>query len=254
MTGRWRWAARAGVLAAALTGVPAGAAEDTRQAGPEGSPVVEAAKQQASYGVVADGQGEAGDAAPANDHCAQAEPVWEGTFPFDNSSADTDGPEESCGIYQASPEADIWFTYLPACTGTACVDLAGSSFDTVLAVYQAGPCPPTGQDLIVCNDDYGGTVSMVIFPATAGQPYLVRVGGYDGDVGAGLMTLSLRGPDLNTDCQIDLRDLAVLASHWGLTSCIRPGWCEHADMDWSGAVQLPDFAQMATHWLEGAGP
>jgi len=45
----------------------------------------------------------------------------------------------------------------------------------------------------------------------------------------------------------DLRDLAALASYW-LGGCSSPDWCEYADVDMSGSVDLTDFARVATSW------
>jgi hypothetical protein len=46
---------------------------------------------------------------------------------------------------------------------------------------------------------------------------------------------------------VSLQDLAVLASHW-LDKCSSPNWCEYADVDMTGTVNLADFAHLAASW------
>lgn len=43
------------------------------------------------------------------------------------------------------------------------------------------------------------------------------------------------------------QDLAVLMSHW-LDSCRSPKWCEYADVDMNGTVDLVDLAHFAASW------
>lgn len=45
----------------------------------------------------------------------------------------------------------------------------------------------------------------------------------------------------------DLRDLAVFVSHW-LDGCKSPDWCECADVDMNGTVDMRDFVSLATDW------
>jgi len=45
----------------------------------------------------------------------------------------------------------------------------------------------------------------------------------------------------------DLRDLAVFVSHW-LDGCKSPDWCECADVDMNGNVDMRDFVSLATDW------
>jgi hypothetical protein len=42
-------------------------------------------------------------------------------------------------------------------------------------------------------------------------------------------------------------DLAVIASHW-LGKCNSPGWCDDADFDMNGIVDMRDFAYFAAYW------
>jgi len=47
----------------------------------------------------------------------------------------------------------------------------------------------------------------------------------------------------------DLQDLTALISHW-LDECGSPDWCEYADLDMNGTVDLTDFAYLAADWLD----
>ncbi len=130
-----------------------------------------------------------------NNLCANALPIEEGTTTFSTFLATTDGPilppacDEGFGL---SFGQDIWFCYAAMCSGTATVSLCGSSYDTRLAAYSGCACPATNDRLIACGDDYCGLLalqSQVSFPVTAGQTYLIRVGGYGLDAGFGALTI-----------------------------------------------------------------
>jgi hypothetical protein len=89
---------------------------------------------------------------------------------------------------------NIWYRYTAICTGDVTVSLCGSSYDTKLAVYHGGSCNPTAGNMIGCNDDACGRQSQITFTATAGQRYLIEVGGYSSDYGQGVLTISCAGP------------------------------------------------------------
>jgi hypothetical protein len=126
---------------------------------------------------------------PPNDECAYPIPVYNGVTDFNNIGADTDGPPASCGALGS----DVWFTYRASCTGTVNVNTCGTSFfDTVIEVF-GGTCGNLGTP-ITCNDDFCGTQSQVTFAATAGNTYVLRVGGYNSSQGP-------NGGMLNISCQ-----------------------------------------------------
>jgi hypothetical protein len=82
-------------------------------------------------------------AAPPNDDCDDAKSVGDATnMAFDTTDATHDGP----GHYINSP--NVWYCYTATCTGCATISLAGSSFDTKLAVYDGCGCYPSAGDLI----------------------------------------------------------------------------------------------------------
>ena len=150
------------------------------------------------------------------DNCANAQAIGNVTdLPFDTSNATADGP----GLCMTS--ANIWFCYTATCTGTATVSLSGTNYDTMLAAYNSCECYPTSANLLQCNDDFGsGTDSQVSFAATAGNQYLIEVGGYDSEKGHGLLTVSCEGAV--TPDKPDLGDAPDSTNHAGTVMTAYP--------------------------------
>ena len=136
-----------------------------------------------------------------NDECYNAKPIAEVTdLPFDTTKATSDGPHDC--MYSAN----LWYCYTASCTGEAIVSLAGSSFDTMLAVYDGCDCLSAWENLIECNDDFGNSrQSEIVFDAIAGKQYLIEVGGYGLEAGPGVLNVSCEGvqppPSSKDNCQ-----------------------------------------------------
>ena len=131
---------------------------------------------------------------PANDLCANAIGVGEGTATWDNTDAQTDGPDECLNFGVTQISSDVWFLYTAtAAADIITIDLCGSGIgDTKLAVYDAAAGCPTVTSAIACNDDSCGLQSRVrICGVTAGAQYLIRVGTYtEGDFGSGVLNIA----------------------------------------------------------------
>lgn len=129
---------------------------------------------------------------PFNDNCAGAITVTSGgSYAFDTRGATTDGPVIA-GPGCATPEQDVWFSYIATCTGTLQLSLCGgTSFDSVIAVYAGCVCPPAGSELGCNNDGCGpaGGASALDVQVTSGQCYLIRIGGVGAAVGQGQLHL-----------------------------------------------------------------
>jgi len=118
--------------------------------------------------------------APEHDNCAAPRPLSFGRFPFTTRNCNTDGGSlitECQDIATAGAFTnDVWFVCTaPFDNGIAVSTCGHAGFDTRLAVYDA--CAGV---LLACSDDgpgCGGGTSRLVFPGTAGQSYLVRVGG-----------------------------------------------------------------------------
>ena len=126
---------------------------------------------------------------PANNDCANAEPVQEGGTPYTNVDATTDGPQDCDTL-----EKDVWFVYTPAATGLATIRAGG--FDTVMSVYQ-GSCdgPQLG-----CDQDAATAEAMLSIGVAAGESYYIRVGGMDGVEGSGTLTVNFTPRPQNDTC------------------------------------------------------
>lgn len=159
---------------------------------------------------------------PANDSCANASPVFDGLTAWSNVGATTDGPDEAC-VGTGDFRNDVWYCYQAVCDGVATVSLCQPppAVDTVVAVYGAGDGPgcgtlcPTGPNTAVaCNDDGCGDprgLSTVVFATEAGRHYLIRVGGWRGAQGSGMMSISC-GPPCGMACSGVLESEPCVAS------------------------------------------
>jgi hypothetical protein len=179
-------------------------------------------------------QGTPGDQHPVNDNCSNAKPVGDVTnMSFNTTLATFDGP----GLCMTSP--NIWYCYTASCTGTATVSLCGSSFDTKLAVYNGCTCNPTSARLIGCNDDSCGSQSQLSFSVTAGNQYLIEVGGYQQAVGQGVLSISCQGqpgpqPVVNDNCNNakPVGDVTNMSFDTTLATFDGPGLCMTSPNIW----------------------
>lgn len=143
--------------------------------------------------------------APPNDNCANFISVnTTADVVFCTAYATTDGPAEAgCSFCCGDPQIhkDIWYSFSTsvfAASYTMQIDTCGAltDFDTKLAVYRFNgvngcTCPVTSAALIACNDDLGTTgcqlQSRVQFQLSASSCYRIRVGGFDGASGSGVL-------------------------------------------------------------------
>ena len=116
--------------------------------------------------------------------------------PIEDSSGSFDGGSNASGGGQIArrnaPPAtggERWYSWRAPGTGIATFDTAGSTFDTVLAVYTGTADALT---LIASDDDRGGFLtSEVRFNATAGTTYLISVQGFGNAVGQIVVSFDL---------------------------------------------------------------
>lgn len=63
--------------------------------------------------------------------------------------------------------------------------------------------------------------------------------------------LLTRRPDFNCDSLINVSDLSHISQQWLSTGCATStAWCEGADIDQSGYINMDDFASFAAYWLQ----
>jgi hypothetical protein len=169
----------------------------------------------------------------SKDDCVNATPVGDvKNQSFDTTNATFDGP----GLCMTSP--NVWFCYTASCTGEATVSLLGSSYDTMLAIYEDCDCDLKSSDLVACNDDAGGTYqSEITFTAAAGEQYLIEIGGYGSQTGQGVLTISCEGKpgvSSNDDCENaqDIGDVTDLAFNTTEMTFDGPGDCMTSPNIW----------------------
>jgi CSLREA domain-containing protein len=122
-------------------------------------------------------------AAPPNDNFANAT-VVNSTLPYTDTVADFDQATGEVGEGQGECATNgivsVWYSYTPDAGTTAItIDTFGSSFDTVLAVYEGSSVDALAE--LRCNDnfdvvDHGGYTSTIVSQSvTFGTTYMIRV-------------------------------------------------------------------------------
>ena len=132
----------------------------------------------------------------AGDECNTAMVAQLGANSYETNSATPSSPEpddSQCeGTYMNWENSqDIWFVWVAEQTGTVhfttCED---SSFDTSMALYE-GAC----NNQVACNGDGNGDngcqsyYSAIDFNVQKGSNYYIRIGGWEGATGSGVLTI-----------------------------------------------------------------
>ena len=131
----------------------------------------------------------------ANDDFASARELTGATTNGNNQGATKEPGEPN----HAGDEGgkSVWYKWTPHSSGTATIDTAGSTFDTLLGVYTGSAVD--GLTEVVSNDDEDRAnnvlTSKVSFEATVGTTYQIAVDGFNDGSGAeaGGITLHLAG-------------------------------------------------------------
>jgi len=55
--------------------------------------------------------------------------------------------------------------------------------------------------------------------------------------------------DLNNDCWIDSSDFAIASDNWQYSDCTKPDFCNLADLNFDGSVDLEDLSMLLELWL-----
>ena len=122
--------------------------------------------------------------APANDLFANAQALsgWSGTAAGTTVNATKQAGEPSHAGNAGGHS--IWFKWTPSASGTITISTAGSSFDTLLAVYTGSSV--SALSLVAQNDDasYSTLTSRVRFSVRAWTTYWIAVDGWGGASGS----------------------------------------------------------------------
>ena len=187
---------------------------------------------------------------PANNECETAKVVGEGSYPFSNVFATTDGPTlNSCsaGGVDTQVNNDLWYVFTPGQNGFLDVTTCGSGFDTKLAMYINAPCDGRST-YVTCNDDACGFQSaMNLVPVTAGWNYYIRVGGYLQNRGTGTLNINFTPScpaDYNNDGGVDGDDVIAFFADWD-------AGVMDADFNDDGGVDGDDVIGFFGNWDAG---
>jgi hypothetical protein len=197
---------------------------------------------------------------PANDECATATAIADGSFPLNTVSANDSAvtiPASCLDGAGANCFNDVWFRYTAPCTGTATLSTCGSAnFDTRIVMYASSTCPTAATPVFACNDDTftcsPTTTTTLLADVTAGTVYYIRVGSKVNSGGTGTLTVGCEPSappcpsDLDGSGTVDAADLATVLGAWG--SC---AGCA-SDIDGNGTVDAADLATVLGSW--GACP
>ncbi len=133
--------------------------------------------------------------APANDNCANAFQVGEGTTFGDIGCASADAASSGCGASTAN--RDVWYRYTATCPGTLTVDTCGTQvaggMDTVVTLHST-----CGGPVVNCNDQHFGGAgcavndSLVTYSMSANESVLIRVTHWTSEFNLGDGTFNLR--------------------------------------------------------------
>lgn len=131
-----------------------------------------------------------------SDDCDIAEQIFLGTSSFDttNASVSQPSPDESAcsdGNLSWNNSPDVWMYWVSTIDGTVNFSTCDTnSFDTSLVIYE-GNC----ENQIACNGDGEPTsacqpyYSSINVGVIAGETYYIRVGGWQGTIGEGKLTI-----------------------------------------------------------------
>ncbi len=133
---------------------------------------------------------------PANDMFANAQAVTGGTGTVSGTNVAATLEAGEPNHANVPNGSSVWYAWQAPGNGTATISTAGSSFDTVLAVYAGTQI--SALTAIASNDDFNGTPqSQVSFNAVAGTTYRIAVAGFNNataGVRTGSVTLNWSGP------------------------------------------------------------
>ncbi len=128
--------------------------------------------------------------APANDALSQAFglPGNFGTVAGTNAGATKEPGEPN---HAGNPGgASVWWSWTAPCTGQYLVSTAGSSFNTLLAIYTGNSIPGLSPVAASNNAPGAGSTSAVTLNATSGVTYKIAVDGANGAMGNIVLTIN----------------------------------------------------------------
>jgi hypothetical protein len=139
---------------------------------------------------------------PANDTCADARVVTDGTYSFATINATTDGDDLPGSCDEGSGVGfveDVWYRYVAPDDGVTTISTCPTGFDARIAVYDG-----CGGALIACDDNgCGGQAAVLSLPVAQGQEIVVRIGGVPGGSSNGTSDVTISTEITTGACCID---------------------------------------------------
>lgn len=187
--------------------------------------------------------------APANDECAGATAIGNGTFAFNTTNATNSAVaipascNEGAGL---ASNKDVWYRYTAPCGGIATASTCGlAAFDTRITVYPGNACPTAATVVKACNDNGAACASgtsVARWPAAAGSTWYIRVGSTGATAGSGSLTTSCSAcaADFTADGFVDGGDLGVMLGGWGGATT--------TDLDGDGTTNGSDLGILLGNW------
>lgn len=177
------------------------------------------------------------------------------TTHFDNRCAYWDPPYSVPCPTSTALGADLWFTYKAPCSGSVEFSTCDTTnYDAMLAIYGTSTtctCPGSTTNPISCEDDSCGIPGgppVITRSVVAGRCYTIRVGGWEGSIGTGDLSISYQTAcnptDLNNSGSTDLRDFALFQNCFGP---MRVG-CLGSDFNSDGVVNINDYRALEAMW------
>jgi hypothetical protein len=204
---------------------------------------------------------------PLNDDCDNRVGTPMGATPFDSTFATTDGPAHNPGCSHTDNQAfkDLWFNHPAQFSGRLRIDTCGSTFDTVVVVYDNYGCVDFNNRLMACNDDNvaacgsNSLQSSLEINVVAGTSYTIRVGGYSAAFG-GPGTLTLTNVTsgaccVGTSCSVGLQSACNGTFQGAASVCATPGvpaLCCRVDFNGSGGLTVNDIFDYLNAWFAGS--
>jgi hypothetical protein len=126
---------------------------------------------------------------PSNDSCSSAREIEGfGEFFYDNLGATGGGPADCPDSDSAEISRDVWFRWTAPCGGSMQLETCRANVtDDKAAIYETPSCSALAGSQIACGDGgCGGEAFQVrlIFTASAGSTYLLRIGTHNDSPGA----------------------------------------------------------------------
>lgn len=119
-----------------------------------------------------------------NDECTGAIALALGSTAFDTTAATLSAEPWPCAMGGAP---DLWYSFTATSDATYTFDTCGSGYDTALELF-IGNC--AALQTMWCNDDDCALQSSISWGMRPGDTIYLRVGGWNGSVGAGSINVS----------------------------------------------------------------